>query len=283
MSARSRYLSLLMIAVILTGCHYTKKFELVPVWRPKFRGIATFEDNFDKAFQALEENDLSAAETYFLNILEFEPENEIVLNNLGRIYFDQRKYYLAATSFQKALNVSSGPEVQHNNLGQVWESAKQYENAEREYRQAIEINPGCYEYRSHLARVLRRQKRTDLETESLLQDVARLDDRESWRDWANLQLIKLREENERVANQQQQSNGNQIPFQNDTSGQINVLDTAPQEIVGESLIPLTPKELPPLKKQEEKAIDEEPASSKDRSTGSLHPLLPVPSKKQGAK
>jgi len=63
--------------------------------------------------------------------------------------------------------------------------------------QAIELAPECIVYKSHLARVYVRQNRRDAETEGLLLETAEKDDRHGWREWANLQVIKIREKNTR--------------------------------------------------------------------------------------
>jgi len=152
-----------------------------------------------QADEAREQRQWDVAESRYCELLQMNPQNEAAINNLGRVYFDQGKYYLAALRFNQALEIATEPAVQLNHLGMVQEASGRWPAAESYYQQAIQLDPDCVVYQAHLARVFVRQERRDLEVEALLEEVVAKDDRPGWRDWANLQLTKIRDRNRRDA------------------------------------------------------------------------------------
>lgn len=161
-----------------------------------------------QATEALEQRQWDMAEGRYCEILQLNPQNEAAINNLGRVYYDQGKYYLAALRFNQALEISTDPAVQLNHLGLVQEASGRWPAAEAYYQQAIQVNPDCVVYQAHLARVFVRQERRDLEVEALLEAVVAKDDRPGWREWARLQLTKIRDRNRRDAEESRVVGGN---------------------------------------------------------------------------
>ncbi len=155
-----------------------------------------------QADEAREQKLWEVAESRYCELLQIRPQHEVAINNLGRLYFDQGKYHLAALRFSQALEISEQPAVHLNHLGMVHEASGRWTAAEEYYQQAIELDPECVVYQAQLARVYVRQNRTDFAVEALLEVVVEKDDRHGWRDWANLQLIKLRNKNLRASEAQ---------------------------------------------------------------------------------
>lgn len=156
---------------------------------------------------AREHRQWDVAEAKYCEILQISPQNEAAINNLGRVYFDQGKYYLAALRFHQALEIASEPAVQLNHLGMVQEASGRWSAAESYYQQAIELAPECVVYQAHLARVYVRQERRDWDVETLLEEVVAKDDRPGWREWADLQLTKIRDRNRREAEERKAVGG----------------------------------------------------------------------------
>jgi Tfp pilus assembly protein PilF len=112
-------------------------------------------------------------------------------NNLGLVYFQEKRLYLAATEFQYAVKLMPGATQPHNNLGMVFESIGRLEEAERNYDEALALAPDNTEVTSNLARVRVRQGRKDDKTRRLLEDVVMKSDRPDWVQWARDRLASM--------------------------------------------------------------------------------------------
>lgn len=194
-----RVLLLLLIFAFMPGCSFLKHepSSLVYMWRNRSTKTVDIDLYFDQAEEAFCDGNYELAECKLTEILTVDPDSLRAHNNLGRLYYDQRKYYLAAKHFSLAQDLSEQPEVQLNHLGLVYEAIGKLDAAADYFIQAIEFDPDCVIYKSHLARVYVRQNRRDSGTENLLLETAEKDDREGWRQWANLQISKIREKNTR--------------------------------------------------------------------------------------
>lgn len=151
-----------------------------------------------QAEEAQENKQWDVAESRYCELLQIRPQHETAINNLGRLYFDQGKYHLAALRYNQALEITADPALHLNHLGMVQEASGRWTAAEEYYQRAIELAPECVVYQAHLARVYVRQNRSSIEVEALLEEVVAKDDRPGWREWAQLQLIKLRNRNLRA-------------------------------------------------------------------------------------
>ncbi|MCY2929857.1 MAG: tetratricopeptide repeat protein [Planctomycetota bacterium] len=112
-------------------------------------------------------------------------------NNLGSVYFRQRKYYLAAWEFQHAAKLLPGKAQPRNNLGMVFEATGRTEAAVENYEKALAIEPGAFEPAANLARTLAQDGRKDDRTRALLEQVARTDPRPDWVAWAHDRLAAM--------------------------------------------------------------------------------------------
>jgi len=111
-----------LILALLPGCSFLKNepASLLYHWRNRSVKAVDTELYFKQAEEAFELGNLELAECKLTEILTLEPESLRANNNLGRLYFDQRKYYLAARHFSQAQQLSASPEVQLNHLGLVY-------------------------------------------------------------------------------------------------------------------------------------------------------------------
>jgi Flp pilus assembly protein TadD len=112
-------------------------------------------------------------------------------NNLGLVYYHQGKLYQAAWEFQNAVKLMPYLPEPRNNLGLVLERAGRLDDAEVRYREAREREPDNPEYIGNLARAKIRQGQTDEETRELLEELALKDTRQTWQDWAKVNLYRL--------------------------------------------------------------------------------------------
>jgi Tfp pilus assembly protein PilF len=111
-------------------------------------------------------------------------------NNLGKIYFRQKKLYVAAWEFQYAMmpNQAEPP----NNLGLVFEAAGKLDDATESYGKAISLEPENVAAMGNLARARVRRGDRDESVRGLLQKLIERDDRDDWLAWERLTLARLK-------------------------------------------------------------------------------------------
>jgi Tfp pilus assembly protein PilF len=112
-------------------------------------------------------------------------------NNLGIVYYQQKKYYEAAWEFQAAAKLMPRKAEPLNNLGLVFEAAGKLQEASDWYEKALSAEPDTAETVGNLARVRTRANRQDERTRQLLDDVARNDPRPEWVAWARERLMSM--------------------------------------------------------------------------------------------
>jgi cytochrome c-type biogenesis protein CcmH/NrfG len=112
-------------------------------------------------------------------------------NNLGKVYFQERRFYAAAKHFDRAARLLPHHSEPRNNLGLVLEEAGRLDEAVMAYERALKRQPDHPEVIGNLARARVRRGDTGNEVLRLLADLAFLDERPLWRKWARLTAIKL--------------------------------------------------------------------------------------------
>jgi Tfp pilus assembly protein PilF len=112
-------------------------------------------------------------------------------NNLGTVYYRQKKYYLAAWEFQYAAKVMPHKAEPRSNLGMVFEAVGKLDDAAKWYEEALKLEPEVPQISGNLARVYVRQSRKDDRTRQLLGDVVLKDDRPDWVGWAREHLALM--------------------------------------------------------------------------------------------
>lgn len=108
--------------------------------------------------------------------------------NLGKIYFHQANYYLAAWEFEYAIKSMPQRPEPYNNLGQVYEAVDKFEDAVEMYQRAHTMQPENPEYIGNLARVRLRRGDTSADVRQLLESLIFYDTRPDWTGWAREQL-----------------------------------------------------------------------------------------------
>jgi len=113
-------------------------------------------------------------------------------NNLGKIYFRQKKLYLAAWEFQYAMKLMPNQAEPPNNLGLVFEAAGKLDDAAESYGKAIALEPENVAAMGNLARARVRRGDRDESVRGLLQRLIERDDRADWLAWERLTLARLK-------------------------------------------------------------------------------------------
>jgi len=109
-------------------------------------------------------------------------------NNLGRVYFAQGKYYLAAWELQYAVNGMPNRPEPHNNLGLVYEAVNKLPEALEHYEIACTMDDGNPEFLGNLVRLRLKMDERDPTVRPLLETLVYYDSRPDWSQWAREQL-----------------------------------------------------------------------------------------------
>ena len=109
-------------------------------------------------------------------------------NNLGRIYFDQGKNYLAAWEFEYATTMMPGRSEPYNNLGMVMERVGKMEQAIEAYETANALRPNHPEIVGNLTRAWWTHDQKNERTRELMEQLVFIDTRPTWVAWAKEQL-----------------------------------------------------------------------------------------------
>jgi Flp pilus assembly protein TadD len=146
----------------------------------------------DRAFELLKSAKYDQAEQALKRAMAADVMFGPARNNLGLVYYHQDKLYAAAWEFQNAIKLMPHQSEPRNNLGLVLEKAGKLEGAAEAYSKAREMEPDNPEYLGNLARARIRHGDRDEQTRKLLEELVLKDDRPEWRDWAQLNLLRMR-------------------------------------------------------------------------------------------
>lgn len=142
----------------------------------------------EAALKLIDKCDYEAAEQKLQKALIADVSFGPAHNNLGHIYFEQGKLYLAAWEFEYATRLMPEQASPHNNLGLIYEQVGRISEAIQHFQTALQLSAGNVEIMANLARARIRQGERSPETATLLNELALRDDRPEWREWALEQL-----------------------------------------------------------------------------------------------
>lgn len=112
-------------------------------------------------------------------------------NDLGVLMLRKHMYYEAASEFEWARKLMPGHPDPRMNLGLTLEKAGRIEEALCNYNAALEAYPGHIPTMQAMARLQLRHGRIDDQTKRMLQEIALAGETQHWREWAQMQLIRL--------------------------------------------------------------------------------------------
>ncbi len=107
------------VVVSMMGCASTQNREKADLYLRMGSSLIE-EGNYPSALSAL------------LKAQELDPENPLVLNNLGQVYFLRERYDLAEKQFRKAITIQPKYTDARNNLSRVLIEEGKYSDAEKE-------------------------------------------------------------------------------------------------------------------------------------------------------
>ncbi len=112
-------------------------------------------------------------------------------NNLGIVYFRQRRFYPASCEFDHAARLMPHTPEPLNNLGLVFETVGKLDQAVARYDQALALRPNHPDLIGNLARARVQAGMKDARTRALLEGVVLKDTRPDWVDWARETLALM--------------------------------------------------------------------------------------------
>lgn len=181
----------LSLFIGLAGCNSSSKTKDDTPQNSSLRQSELSMQLTTEALDLLEQGQTELAEAKLKAALEADLTNALAHNNLGKIYFAQKKYYQAAWEFEYAVRLQPDRAEPRNNLGLVFETVGQTDDAVDYYRQAIDLAPKNADIAGNLARAKLFRGDRDPQLKQLLQLVAMKHQDETWQAWATDKLNTL--------------------------------------------------------------------------------------------
>lgn len=181
----------LQVAVTLCGCSvFQKKPEpgYATVNADPCRDEKTAIEQTTRASELLAKGKSSAAEEALRQALIADVTYAPAHNNLGALYFEKGKLYLAAWEFEYARKLMPDSARAYNNLGLVYEQADRLDQAIEYFESAHRMESRNPEFIGNLARAYLSRDDRAPEAGALLSDLILYDARPEWVAWAREQL-----------------------------------------------------------------------------------------------
>ena len=184
----------LLTALALTGCTSGNKpstaaYQTVAKDPHRDTELALKENN--SALELILRNKYDDAEPILKRSLEADIMYAPAHNNLGKVYYQQGKMYLAAWEFQYAADLLPNQPEPRNNLGLVFEATGKLDQAIAAYEKAVTLAPDDAPIIGNLARAHVRHGDCDDQTRQLLAKLVARDTRPEWLTWARENLARL--------------------------------------------------------------------------------------------
>ncbi len=192
LSARARDLILIALPCALAiGCQSTEHPKPIPYQTGD--GVAHHDTDASRelnscAVKLMAAGDWDGAEKLLKEALTSDVMSGPAHNNLGKVYFHQKKLYQAAWEFQYAMKIMPQQPEPYNNLGLVFESAGKLEDALGWYDKAMDFEPENMQFVGNVARARLRRGESVQDVSPLLNKVSLKDTRPEWVEWAREEL-----------------------------------------------------------------------------------------------
>jgi Flp pilus assembly protein TadD len=180
------FLLILAAAGCASGSKTAPKYETVSA-NPRRDPESAAKLN-QHGLEALAKGKFDKAEKHFKDALVKDVDFGPAHNNLGRLYFDQGKNYLAAWEFEYATRVMPKRGEPYNNIGMVMERVGKLDQAIEAYEMANHLSPNHPEVVGNLARVYWCHDKSNFRTRELLEQLVFIDCRGEWVSWAKEQV-----------------------------------------------------------------------------------------------
>ena len=96
---------------------------------------------YESGTKALESGRLKQGEKRYKEAIKLEANNPLYHNELGYVYYLQRKFDKAIEEYNKAIELKPDYSTAYNNLGGAYDEIGEYDKAIESYNKASEIKP----------------------------------------------------------------------------------------------------------------------------------------------
>ena len=180
----------ILVGVFLTGCTLDgSNYHKVLATRQADTEAARAKNT--AALKALELEDFEVAEDLLKDALAADVGFGPAHNNLGKVYYEQGKLYLAAWEFEYAIKLMPHHPEPRNNLALVLETVNRFDESISHYESALQLQPDNPELIGNLARAKLRRGDPPEEVKQLLMDLVLKDTRPEWVDWARQRVANM--------------------------------------------------------------------------------------------
>jgi len=111
----------------------------------------------NKGLALHKEGKLEEAKFIYEQLLIKDPNNFELINLLGAISLQLKKYDEAIILFNKAININPNHHALYNNLGVTYKEIEKHENAIKNFKKAIELNPSYAEAHNNLGIIFKKK------------------------------------------------------------------------------------------------------------------------------
>jgi Tfp pilus assembly protein PilF len=144
-----------------------------------------------QGLEHLKQERLDEAAKHFHDALAEDVEFGPAHNNLGKVYYQQKKWYKAAWEFEYARKLMPKRAEPYNNLAMVLEHGGELDRAIKQYKKAVGLAPRNMTYLGNLARAMIKRGDRTPQVRRYLQRLLEHDTRPKWLTWAQRQLATM--------------------------------------------------------------------------------------------
>ncbi|HZK82050.1 MAG TPA: tetratricopeptide repeat protein [Humisphaera sp.] len=185
---------IVLTMAMLAGCAASTKkspdaYETIGKDPRRDADLARIENS--RAVALLDKGDYDGAETALKAALVADIMCGPAHNNLGKVYFHEKKLYMAAWEFQYAMKLMPNQPEPLNNLGLVFEATGKLDEATDSYTKAVTLEPDNVQAMGNLARAHVRRGDRDDAVKALLQKLVLRETRPDWLTWERTTLSQL--------------------------------------------------------------------------------------------
>ena len=123
--------------------------------------MVNIKDLFQKGYKYHQEGNLDAAITFYLKILNEQPEHTDTTFLIGTLHLQQGNLDAATVFLKKAIELKPNYAMAYNNLGAVQQAQGKFDEAIGSYRLAIKLKPDDAEVHKNLGHALREKGKLD--------------------------------------------------------------------------------------------------------------------------
>lgn len=123
--------------------------------------MVNIKDLFQKGYKYHQAGNLDAAITFYLKILNEQPEHTDTIFLTGTLHLQQGNFDAATVFLKKTISLRPNYAMAYNNLGAAQQSQGKFDEAINSYRLAIKLKPDYAEAHKNLGNALREKGKLD--------------------------------------------------------------------------------------------------------------------------